>query len=111
MKREHGSLDGQRRAPLVLQDVKANGARLARNIGMPHFRQKLALWRLKRVPVWNHNVDLIRMHLLVEFNARFSKGIPYDRVQLTLHIYFAKFAVNNDAPCRRLLHMEFLQGR
>ena len=62
LKREHGSLNGQRRAPLVLQNVQANGARLARHIWVPHFRQKLALRRLERIPVWNHDVDLIRMH-------------------------------------------------
>ena len=53
MQRDESCPNSQRRGPLVLQDVQADGARLRANVGVPDLRVEFHLWGLERV-IWRN---------------------------------------------------------
>ena len=58
LEREHRRLDAQRGRPLIFEDVEADGAVCAADVGMPHLGDEAHLGSLERVGVGELDVHL-----------------------------------------------------
>lgn len=58
LQRNESCADGQRRGPLVLENVKANSTSLGADVGMPNLCLELHLWGLEGIVCGNYYVDI-----------------------------------------------------